>query len=306
MDENPLNNLQADQLEFETRRAINEDGSQRPARINKTQRKYERYVRKLEKYKLKKLEKKKNKKKSSGNEEEEEVTKSDEKKEDDGEYLNKRELKMLVQKRLGAVYNDVNIKCESLKICVDCSFSKLMSSKEMSRLAQQIGRCYALNKLFARPVHFTLCNLQKDSPFYAELCRVNDGFERYILERVEQSIDEYKATSDELVYLSPDSDEYLEEVDANHVYVIGGLVDETVSKKVTLTKCNELQIKSYALPIEKYLQRQSVAPLAKSFTYNKILTINQVFEILATYFVDKDWPNALARSVPKRKGFVLI
>ena len=37
----------------------------------------------------------------------------------------------------------------------------------------------------------------------------------------------------DLVYLSPDATEFLTEVDSSKVYVIGGLVDETVHKKVT-------------------------------------------------------------------------
>ena len=87
------------------------------------------------------------------------------------------------------------------------------------------------------------------------------------------------------------------------VYIIGGLVDETVSKKVTLTKCENLKIQTYALPIEKYMSRKQ-DELTK-FTYSKILTINQVFEILTSFYNEKDWSKALASSVPKRKGFIL-
>ncbi len=35
---------------------------------------------------------------------------------------------------------------------------------------------------------------------------------------------------DDVVYLSPDSDNVLQSVDAGKVYVLGGLVDETVQK----------------------------------------------------------------------------
>ena len=87
------------------------------------------------------------------------------------------------------------------------------------------------------------------------------------------------------------------------MYIIGGLVDETVSKKVTLTKCENLKIQTYALPIEKYLSRKQDE--LNKFTYSKILTINQVFEILASFHNEKDWCKALANSVPKRKGFIL-
>ena len=80
-------------------------------------------------------------------------------------------------------------------------------------------------------------------------------------------------------------------------------MDETVSKKVTLTKCEKLNIKTFALPIEKYMDRKQDDKI--TYTYNKILTINQVFEILTCFYNENDWAKALDRSIPKRKGFIL-
>ena len=40
--------------------------------------------------------------------------------------------------------------------------------------------------------------------------------------------------TDEIVYLSPDSDNTLQSVDPDKVYIIGGLVDEHVQKVGTL------------------------------------------------------------------------
>lgn len=88
------------------------------------------------------------------------------------------------------------------------------------------------------------------------------------------------------------------------IYVIGGLVDETVSKKVTQDKCDKLNIKTYALPIELYMCRRRNHD-GITYTYNKILTINQVFEILTSVFGGDDWRVALDKCVPKRKGFML-
>lgn len=182
-----------------------------------------------------------------------------------------------------------------------------MSDKEMSRLAQQIGRCYATNRSISSPVHLTLCNLDKESKFYKELCRVNDGFARYIIKTTEKSLEtNFSDQLDSIAYLSPDSDKYLENLDKDTIYVIGGLVDETVNKQVTLSKCQNLKIKTYSLPIEKYMNRKVSNDLeAKNYNYNKILAINQVFDILANYFVNNDWPKALECGVPKRKGFII-
>ena len=41
---------------------------------------------------------------------------------------------------------------------------------------------------------------------------------------------------EKVVYLSPDSEEYLESVEKDKIYVIGGLVDRQVIKNATFNK----------------------------------------------------------------------
>ena len=219
-------------------------------------------------------------------------------------YFNKRELRRMVSERLERVYGDESLAARSLKICIDCSFSHKMSFKEQSRLAQQVGRCYASNKARASPVHLTLCQVAVESAFYAELCRVNHGFAAYKLAITDQAVVDSASSSSSLVYLSPDASELIEDVNADETYVIGGLVDETVAKQVTWSKCRELSLRAKALPIEKHMARREQT-LTATYNYNKILSINQVFDILADYFAERDWPRALEANLPKRKGFVV-
>ena len=100
----------------------------------------------------------------------------------------------------------------------------------------------------------------------------------------------------------------MESIDVDTTYVIGGLVDETVQKKVTIGKCKELQIKAYSLPIEKYMSRRE--PITdkdsmKIFNFSQVLAINHVFDIMGNFFINKSWPEALKCGVPKRKGFYI-
>ncbi len=77
-----------------------------------------------------------------------------------------------------------------------------MSHKEMSRLAQQIGRCHASSKSPSNPIHLTLCNLDENSKFYKELCRINYGFEDFVINKSDKSIqDYYKDNMDNIAYL---------------------------------------------------------------------------------------------------------
>lgn len=292
-------------------------------RLNKTMKKKLRYQKKLEFYKLKKQQKKINKKEEAlkrklavNNEKSNETnqTISDETKKN---YLNeqqplnkKRKIKRLeranINEKLKDLYENENKDNNNiLKICVDCSFCSLMSEKEQSRLAQQIGRSYALNRAAQSPAHITLTNLEKETYFYKELCRVNDGFERYIMKKTDQSIEQlYMSDLNKLCYLSPDSKSILNELDLTKVYVIGGLVDETVTKKVTLGKSSEMKIESYRLPIEEHMKRRSNAgDDDRKYNFNKILAINQVVDILLSYHETHDWKKALSKGVPSRKGF---
>ncbi|OWK01234.1 TRMT10B [Cervus elaphus hippelaphus] len=104
-----------------------------------------------------------------------------------------------------------------------------------------------------------------------------------------------------LVYLTPDSEH-------DTVYILGGLVDESIQKKnvcdlqkVTLQKAQEHYVKTARLPIQEYMVK---CQNGKNY-HSEILTINQVFDILSTYFETQNWPEALKKGVSSRKGYVL-
>lgn len=100
-----------------------------------------------------------------------------------------------------------------------------------------------------------------------------------------------------IVYLSPDAGEPLEEIDPKKIYVIGGLVDGSPKNRVTINKAAELGVEARRLPIAEYMSR------IDQFGATKILTLNQVYDILISVTASGDWEKALGGSVPKRKGF---
>lgn len=186
------------------------------------------------------------------------------------------------------------------RLCIDLSMTHHMSKKELSRLAGQIRRLYGSNKKAVRPFWICLSGFETDSPLHEECLRVNDGFSNYLLDRTEEdcfSLFPLEA----LVYLTPDSEHALEDVDLNKVYILGGLVDESIQKKVTLQKAREHSVKTARLPIQEYMVRRQNG---KNY-HSEILTINQVFDILSTYVESQNWPEALKKGVSSRKGYVL-
>lgn len=173
-------------------------------------------------------------------------------------------------------------------------------SSELSRLAGQIRRLYGSNKKAHRPFWICLTGFSTDGPLYEECLRMNDGFSAYLLDVTEEDCFSLFPL-ETLVYLTPDSEHPLEDIDQSTVYIIGGLVDESIQKKVTFQKAREYSVKTARLPIQEYMIRRQNE---KNY-HSEILAINQVFDILSTYCETHNWPEALKKGVPAGKGYIL-
>ncbi|NXF07034.1 TM10B methyltransferase, partial [Smithornis capensis] len=106
---------------------------------------------------------------------------------------------------------------------------------------------------------------------------------------------------DAIVYLTPDSENVLEDVDPSKVYVLGGLVDESIHKQLTLRRAREQSLQTARLPIREYMVK---APNSRNY-HSETLAINQVFDVLSTYYETRSWPVALKAGVSSGKGYVL-
>ncbi|XP_036968867.1 tRNA methyltransferase 10 homolog B isoform X2 [Acanthopagrus latus] len=212
----------------------------------------------------------------------------------DAPQLSKRVLKAITKERLAEAQST------GLKLCVDLSMTDSMSDKEVSRLAGQLRRLYGSNKKASQPFHVFLTDLKEDSRLYRECLRMNEGFLNYMMDITEEScLDLFPPES--VVYLTPDAEEALEMVDADKVYVLGGLVDESIQKKLSYSRARELGIRTARLPIDEYMAKKHNP---KNF-HSKILAINQVFDILLTFCNSSSWREALQAWFPPGKGFVV-
>lgn len=111
-------------------------------------------------------------------------------------------------------------------------------------MARQIGRCYSSNRRSEKPVRFCLTNWSTESRLAAQCRRVNAGFDSFPIVFQSETVDEI-FPQERLVYLSPNGEELLTEIDDKKAYVIGGLVDESVRK--VEGKRIERRLKSKAL-----------------------------------------------------------
>ena len=184
------------------------------------------------------------------------------------------------------------------RVCIDCSLGGHMTEKQCNKLAQQIGRLYGSNRKARNPLHIYLSGMKKDEVIYKECVRKNMGFDDYIMDICEENYDEL-FKRDELVYLTPDSETVLETLDKDKVYIIGGLVDETTKKNLTVSNAEKFKLNTARFPIDEYMTK------VEGGNYKKVLTVNQVVDILLTFAETGDWTKALEAGVPKRTGFVI-
>ena len=210
-------------------------------------------------------------------------------------HVSKKTLKLQTIEKLQNVLKDDA--SSRPKICIDLQYEELMSEKELIHLAQQLSRVYGFNRKSSDPCHLTFCHLPKDCKTRQICCDKSEGFANYILNFSEKSlIDTFENRKQDLVYLTPDSDNLLEDIEDNKIYVIGGLADDSVKKLSSLSFATDQGLTTAKLPIDKYCSR-----IEGSF--KQILTINQVFEILLNKIQGFSWPQVFSQSLPSRIGF---
>ena len=177
------------------------------------------------------------------------------------------------------------------KIAVDLSFDNLMSDKDLNKCIKQIHRCYSNNRRAENPAQFYLTSFKGQC---LEVMEKNVGFRNWDVYFEENNyLDIFPHSS--VVYLTSDSDNVIETLDENKIYVIGGLVDHNGHKGL----CHELAVKNGIshgrLPIGEYMNMKT----------SKVLTIDHVFQILLEVAQGKTWKDAFLTIIPARKGAVL-
>uniref|UniRef100_L7M188 SAM-dependent MTase TRM10-type domain-containing protein n=1 Tax=Rhipicephalus pulchellus TaxID=72859 RepID=L7M188_RHIPC len=182
-------------------------------------------------------------------------------------------------------------------ICIDMGHTEHMSDKELNKLSSQLRRLYGSNRHSCTPLKLYFTHFPSSCRLYKMCVEKHQGFERYSVEMRAESHSQL-FPKESLLYLSPDAPEALPStpLESNTVYVIGGLVDETVHKNISLSSACAEGIQCAQLPIDEFMERCGG-------TGCKILTVNQVFDILlGVHETQGDWANSLAKVIPKRTG----
>ena len=96
---------------------------------------------------------------------------------------------------------------------------------------------------------------------------------------------------DELVWLTPDADAPLLELNTNDVYVVGGLIDRTVIKNHTLNLARDAGVRVARLPLKEFAPISNVHP---------ILDVVTVVQMVAEVHSGAPWAEAIEQHMPVR------
>ena len=155
----------------------------------------------------------------------------------------------------------------SFQICLDCQFESRMTNKEINSLSLQIRYCYATNCRSPQPCYFTVTSLHGET--LKNMHNVS-GFEDWANKGFRHTSDPLeKHFSNQLssvVYLTSDSENVLEYLQDDKIYVIGGIVDRNRLKRAAMDRAEALGMATAKLPLDAHL---------KEMAATKVLTCNR-------------------------------
>ncbi|KYM98994.1 RNA (guanine-9-)-methyltransferase domain-containing protein 2 [Cyphomyrmex costatus] len=176
----------------------------------------------------------------------------------------------------------------TLTVTIDLSFDELMIDKDIAKLTKQILRCYTLNRRAMAPMQFSLTSFTGKSRTSMEK---HNGYKHWDVSfHTEPYINIYP--KDKIIYLTSESNNVIDHLEHDCVYVIGGLVDHNAHKGMCHKLAREAGVRHGRLPLDKFLQMKA----------RKVLTIDHVFEILLRVSEGDTWQETFLKVLPERKN----
>ncbi|CAN7992745.1 unnamed protein product [Ixodes hexagonus] len=179
-----------------------------------------------------------------------------------------------------------------IRVAIDVSLDKLMTEKERGKSLKQLQRCYSLNRRARAPIRLYLTGIAGSFKQSAALINGFDNWDIHFSDEDHLSC----FGKENVVYLSSESENELQELEEGKAYVIGGLVDHNRCKGLCHRLAEEQGVRHARLPIDSYLVLKT----------RKVLTIDQVFQILLKVTEGLSWKDAFLETIPQRKGAVAL
>ncbi|CAI5726158.1 unnamed protein product [Peronospora effusa] len=178
---------------------------------------------------------------------------------------------------------------KGLRVVVDLAFAVDQTIRERHSIFKQLGCAYGYLKVCPLDQLLSL-QLVSCTHELASICALRGVLGWKWIGRHEEPLEQlYDAR--ELVYLSPDSETVLTELDPACVYVVGGIVDRSVRKGQTKTKAASHGIRTACLPLQEHIGTR---------VRTHIMNLDSVIIALNEVANHGDWVRAFKRAVPPR------
>uniref|UniRef100_A0A673K9U0 tRNA methyltransferase 10 homolog A n=1 Tax=Sinocyclocheilus rhinocerous TaxID=307959 RepID=A0A673K9U0_9TELE len=174
----------------------------------------------------------------------------------------------------------------SLRLVIDCSFDNLMVLK-VRQSPRSVNTAVSHSQFYLTSQGGQLKQVMDE---------INKGWVNWKDVHFKPDAFHEIMKKEDLVYLTSDSPNVLQELDEAKAYVIGGLVDHNHHKGITFGRAQELGIAHAQLPLGSFVQMNS----------RKVLAVNHVFEIILAFLEKRDWQEAFFTVLPQRKGAVPV
>ncbi|CAH0489394.1 unnamed protein product [Peronospora farinosa] len=177
---------------------------------------------------------------------------------------------------------------KGLRVVVDLAFAVDQTIRERHSIFKQLGCAYGYLKVCPLDQLLSL-QLVSCTHELALICALR-GVLSWKIGRHEEPLEQlYDAR--ELVYLSPDSETVLTQLDPACVYVVGGIVDRSVRKGQTKAKAASHGIRTACLPLQEHFGTR---------VRTHIMNLDSVIIALNEVANHGDWVRAFKRAVPPR------
>lgn len=178
----------------------------------------------------------------------------------------------------------------------DCEFDDLMNDKEIVLMLNQITRAYSAKRHSPYHISLTISSFNKRLKQRFDLRVQQYPLWKGITFVENETLEEILPTDAEqrsrYVYLTADTDNVIEELQAGYTYIIGGIVDKNRHKRLCVNKAQKLGLAVGKLPIDKYIEMNG----------RQVLATSHVYELCCKWFErEKDWKRAFNDVLPPRK-----
>jgi len=133
------------------------------------------------------------------------------------------------------------------RVVIDLQYDSLMPDKDIKSLCKQIRFCYAANARIEKPLQLHLTSI---GPRIKSQLLDKDGADTWRGVECHEKVYTDLFSRKEIVYLTAESDEVVDEIDPECVYIIGGLVDRNKHKGISHEKAAEAKVHSKTNYIE--------------------------------------------------------